>query len=259
MLVARGPLRFEGREDARVTLEPRDGRWAGVAVIGATRPSWWTFVDVRGTKGVARDGWVLTSGVTFHESAVHFRSCRFSDHRGSDDQLNVFRTKVLLDRCELGDCNGDAFDGDFVEGEVLGCTFRDVDGDAVDVSGSRLEVRDTALLRIGDKGLSAGEDSRVTAGGLRIEDAGIGVASKDRSRVELGPCRVVRARFALAAYRKKPEFGPATIVAPEGVETEAVDELAIVQTGSTVELSGRALATRDVDVDRLYEDGVLGN
>ena len=188
------------------------------------------------------------------------RLCRLTDHRGSDDLLNVFRANFFIDRTMLGDCNGDAFDGDFVEGEIVGSTFLDVGGDALDFSGSRnVHVRDTAFFRIGDKGLSAGEDSRIHAQGLHFEDVSIAVASKDRSLVTLGPCRIVRARFALAAYQKKPEFGPAAISATDTLDLVDVDETAIIQTGSGVTLDGRRLEGKDVDVDRLYEEGILGN
>jgi hypothetical protein len=242
-----------------VVLEPRTGRWQGLAVLDARRASLWEHAIVRGTSGVSRDGWVLTSGVTFHRSPVRFSACAFRDHRGLDDQLNVFRSRVELVGCELGDCSGDAFDGDFVEGLVDRCSFHDVGGDAIDFSGTRnLIVRDSALLRIADKGVSAGEDSHVRVERLFAEDVSIAVAAKDRSVVRVEEATIRRARFGMAAYQKKPEYGPGAIEA-RSVRFEDVASKTIIQTRSVVVLDGRRIKGTKLDVKRLYEAGILGN
>ena len=79
----------------------------------------------------------------------------------------------------------DAFDGDFSEGRIEGGTIRDAGGDAIDVSGSRVDVRDVGIQGIGDKAVSVGEASTLSASGLRIQSVGTAFVSKDRSLAEL--------------------------------------------------------------------------
>ena len=89
---------------------------------------------------------------------------------------------------------------------------------------------------------------------------GLGIVSKDRSEVVVDgtTIREVRA-YGLAAYTKKPEFGPSQLRA-KGVTIEgAALGDALSQTGCTVTLDGNRVAEQDVDVEQLYRDGVLGN
>ena len=59
----------------------------------------------------------------------------------------------------------------------------------------------------GDKGLSVGEASDVTARGVTIRGAKVGVAVKDGSRLDLESGVIAEARYGVALYVKKPEFG----------------------------------------------------
>jgi Right handed beta helix region len=259
LLLARGPVDLRGSADAPVILSPRPSskRWLGLVVLDAHRLSTWSHVRLSGTSGVARRGWVLTSGVTFHLSPIRMTHCVFANHRGLDDQLNVFRSAMELRGCELGNCSGDAIDGDFVEGLISGCSFHDVGGDAIDFSGSDVTVERTVLRNIEDKGISAGERSVVRVEDLRCDGASIAVASKDGSRVDVRGATVTDARFALAAYRKKPEYAPGTITAT-GLVLKDVVVPTVVQTGSRIVLDGKPIGGSDLDVKRLYEEGVLG-
>lgn len=264
ILVARGPVHLLGLEGHPVTLETDEGQeaacWGGIAVLDAEHVSVWEHARIRWTSGVRRGGWVTTSGTTFHRSPVRFRFCSFQHHVGLDDQLNVFRARLELQACEFGHCSGDALDGDFVEGIILDCAFHDVAGDAIDFSGTRgLRIEGTRLRRIEDKGVSVGEQSVVEVEGLDAEDVGIGVASKDLSRVSVTDSEIRRARIALAAYCKKPTFGPGTIDA-RGLRLPDIEkkDRTIVQRGSLILLNGERIEGTDLDVKRLYAEGILG-
>jgi hypothetical protein len=115
------------------------------------------------------------------------------------------------------------------------------------------------MERITDKGVSVGEQSTITIINVSMDTVGIGVASKDLSKATIMGTTIRGARFsALAAYIKKPVFGPATIDARDITISDTKD-LAVVQNGSTVLIDGKAMPTVDLDVDRLYNEGILGN
>jgi hypothetical protein len=64
--------------------------------------------------------------------------------------------------------------------------------------------------------------------------------------------------MALAAFVKKPEYGPATIKANK-LTISDTNLISIVQTDSTVILNGVTQDTTEINVNDLYAQGILGN
>ena len=261
-LVSESPIRAEGTAEAPVVLTASGESWGGVLVSNAEGRS--TFRHARISKvggvgegvnpgGVDRGGWTMTGGLTFHYSPVDFERCHISRFE-SEDALNVIGANFGLTEVTFSEVVSDAFDGDFVEGEVVRCYFEKVGGDAIDLSGSRVRVEGAKVLEVADKGLSAGEATSVSLLDCHFENVGFGIASKDHSEVRVFGGKVIGAKVAgVAAYRKKNVFGPAKIKG-RNLKVTDTDRLHLVQTGSSVELDGRSLQTEDVDVDALYEE-----
>jgi hypothetical protein len=258
VLLSTAPVIIMGKEDAPVLLTAQHEGWAGIVVLKASEKSVWKHVLIEKTQGVARGGWILTGGITFFESPVTLDHVQIF-HSQAEDAVNIIHGTYLFRYAEFAYSVSDAFDGDFSIGEIIHSSFHDIGGDAVDVSGSNLKVSSTSLVNIGDKALSAGEQSVVEAKKLRIQEVGLGVASKDLSNVSLEQVTISDAvHVGLAAYIKKPEYGPATIDATnlsiQNTETEAM-----VQTNSTISINGMRLETTELDIDALYDQGILGN
>jgi hypothetical protein len=258
ILFTRAPLHFQGSDDAPVVLAPQDSSWPGLVVLGARAGSTWEHVEVRATRGVERGGWIMTGGITFYESPIQLLRTRILGST-AEDAINVIHGEFSFRDCEFANTVSDAFDGDFVEGEIENCRFAAIAGDAIDVSGSRIIVRNVVFENIGDKAISAGEDSRVDAFDLRMRTVSIGVASKDLSLVRVEGATIEAAVNAgFAAYVKKPEYGVARIEAT-GIRFLDASPRAIVATGNTVQLNGELLRGTDLDVRALYQAGILGN
>lgn len=260
MLLADAPLFFAGSPREPVVLEPLEGAdsWDGIVVLSAPGRSEWTNVVVRRTHAVARGGWLMTGGITFYRSPLTLRAVRFEGTQ-AEDGLNVFGTDLLFEKVTFSGCASDSFDGDFVTGEVRDCTFEDGKADGLDVSGSDVRVVNCRFLRLGDKGCSIGERSRARIEGGIAEDVGLGVASKDDSDVELSGMTIRARHYALAAFVKKPEYGPARLVARALTILPGATGTAIAQTGCTIELDGTRVPTQDIDIEASYEEGVLGH
>jgi hypothetical protein len=213
---------------------------------------------VEKTSGISRGGWILTGGITFYESDVTLNQSHIINTQ-AEDAINVIRSEYLFNESEFGFTGSDAFDGDFTSGEITGCHFHNIGGDAIDVSGSEVSITDTTFVDIGDKAISAGEESVVSASDLYIDSAGIGVASKDLSNVTLDQVQIINAQHAgLAAYIKKPVYGPATIQATN-TDISDTETPTLVQTGSRISLNHYIQLTEDLNIDDLYERGILGN
>jgi hypothetical protein len=123
------------------------------------------------------------------------------------------------------------------------------------VSGTEVSIEGVQLERIHDKALSLGEGSRATISGVRVDDAGTAVASKDASHTEVSDSEFSRIHYtAIMAYVKKPEYGPSEIVA-RNVTLRDVGREALAQLGSRVELNGEEVPPEAIDIEELYEKG----
>jgi hypothetical protein len=259
-LITSSPLFFEGTEANPVTLGPigDNGIWGGVAVIEPGAKSIWRHVHVRDTNVIRRGGWMMTGGINFYHAPVDIFNSRFDNALG-EDALNIFGAEFLLDGIVIDKVASDAFDGDFVTGEVVRSHFLASVEDAVDVSGSKITVRDCKFTRIGDKGISAGENSQVAVRDCIVESASIAVASKDFSQVDVDGIDIQSAdNYGFAVYIKKAEFGPSTVVAKNvtfgtmGLGTE------IVQATCGFSLDGQSVEGVPLDVKELYRQKILG-
>ena len=64
--------------------------------------------------------------------------------------------------------------------------------------------------------------------------------------------------YALAAFIKKPQFGPSSMkVTGLTIEGSGLGD-ALAQTGCVLEIDGVVVPTQDLDVGRLYREKVLG-
>ncbi len=258
-VIVAGTLITDGTADEPVVLRPFDptAGWSGLLVLGRT-PSRLRHCRIESTNAIDRGGWQTTGGVTFYGSPVELEDCTFLDSRG-EDACNLFASRFKMLRTEFRGAVSDLFDGDFVHGEVVDCMFATSVGDAVDVSGSQVTVRGCRFIAIGDKAISAGEASEVRAERCTVEAASIAVAAKDRSKVELDGLAVTKfEHYVLAAFVKKPEYGPATIHARGITWTQPSPAPHLAQTGCTVTVDGDAIPGVDVDVADLYARKVLG-
>lgn len=261
MLYSETALRFVGAAKEPVRLEPQDQEtgWTGLVVLEAKDRSVWHHVHLSGANEVRRGGWLASGGVNFYHSPAELRSSSISDARG-EDALNILGAEFLLDEVKIFDAVSDAFDGDFVTGLVRKCEFSRIAGDGVDTSGSEVTVESCTFSEVLDKAISGGESSQLTVTEGVVRSASIGVASKDGSTVEVTGLKIQKAtNYGMTAYIKKPEYPPSSITA-SGVELgETGRGPYLAQTGCEIVADGAVQPTQDVDVDAMYEQGILGN
>ena len=132
-----------------------------------------------------------------------FENCVFQANRVSDDAFNGAHSRVTVRDCLFESAAFDALDLDMCRGVVEGCNFLKSGNDGLDVMSSRVLVRDCRFVGSGDKGVSCGEQSLVKVEESRFEDCGIGVQSKDDSKLWLSGCVLEKCRVAVSCYRKK--------------------------------------------------------
>jgi len=222
--------------------------------VESKRPSRWSHVVIRNAGGFKRNGWTLAGGVVFRKARVELDHCTFTGSRG-DDALNIVRSVFSLRDVVISEARSDGFDGDYVEGNIAGGSISHAGGDGIDLGGSRVTVRGTQFLDIRDKAISVGERSQLSARNIRIERAGIGLASKNGSEATITDSTLSDiADVALVAYMNRSEFGPGSLTAENNRITRSALP-ALAQTGSRVLLDGTILPPVDAAIDRLHKGG----
>lgn len=237
MILSRSPLKFSGSEDEPIVVRSSDGTGQGLAVLQARAPSLLEHVWFDGLTNPNRPSWELTGAVTFYESPLTLLDCRLSNN-ASEDGLNLIRSEFRIERCTFSDTKSDAIDVDFCEGTIRSTTIVRCGNDGIDLSGSVVKLEDVSVLHAGDKAISVGEASHVIANRLTINEARIGLASKDLSEFLISDVALTGCRFGLVAFQKKSEFGPGTLRV-ERLTSNRVAHPFLVEDGSIVTLDGR--------------------
>lgn len=249
VLILTGQLHCRGTIDAPVRFEPSQDAWGGILVLNASS-SQWDHVTVSGTNGIQRTGLTTTGGVCFYRSPIELNHCHF-DSSLAEDALNVVRSRITARNVTFANTQSDAFDGDFVVGTFADCGFTTIGGDAIDVSGSLIYATRIHLTQIADKAISIGEHSELEADGLTIRDARMAIVSKDRSQGKIRDVEMTNVEYGVAAYVKKPEYGPAFLQV-DGARLNGVGTESLVERGSKVVLNAKIMPESDVDVIDLY-------
>lgn len=202
-------------------------------------------------------GWALPGAVTFYESPVNIQGTSFASNQWGDDFLNIVRSDFSMDDTHFRKINADAFDCDFCTGTVTNSSFTEIGNDGIDISGTKIEIRHVAMSKVGDKGLSAGENSDMDAKWIEITDAEIGVTSKDRSRITLSDTKLLNARIGITLFEKKTEFGPAYIAA-ERIDIVKSEIPHLIEQNSVLILDGATMPVNKQNVKEILYGAEYG-
>jgi hypothetical protein len=250
-LISYSPLEWRGSQESPIIISSKDSTGAGLFVLQTPSPSFLEYVIFDNLSNPAQDGWALTGAVTFYEAEVHIANCQFISNR-CEDAINVFRVKFTIDKSLFKNTKSDAFDADFGAGKLTRLTFLNCGNDAIDVSGSVVEIDDILIRGTGDKGISGGENSQVQASNIDIKYSEISIASKDKTELQISNVKLDSCGVGFTAYVKKPEFGAGTIIA-KNVEMRNCRAPFLIETNSAMTLDGKAIPpSRDKVESILY-------
>jgi hypothetical protein len=250
MVISYSPVYLRGTEREPVIVTSSDFSGNAFTVLQAEGRSVVEHTVFENLNTLDYEGWTLTGAVTFYESDVDITNTKFYRNR-CEDALNIIRSDFLLDRSAMSYTFGDAFDSDFSTGYVTNCTFEQIGNDAIDFSGSDIRIMNVKMTDIGDKGVSGGEESRLIVEQTSIERAVVGLASKDLSMVEVSDCDVRDCDYGIVLLRKKPEYGPATMVLNNTQLINARTSM-LIETASRAIVDGKTIMGDASNVGELF-------
>lgn len=242
-IISYSPLNFIGEEEHPVKIFSSDKTSKGILVLAF------------GRKSRLNDVTVSNNLITFYESPVDVRNSRFIGSTSNDDTVHIVRSEFSISDSLFQDTFSDGLDVDFSRGTLTRMTFINTGNDAMDFSGSYVEVKDSHIDRAGDKGISAGEQTNVKVNGLTITDSNIGLASKDLSElvgdnIEINGSKVV----GVAVFQKKPEFGPGQAVITN-LQAKGNAKQFLVERGSLLQVDGKTIEDKETDLKEKFYGG----
>ncbi len=248
-LLSFSPFNFIGSEDYPVVIYSSDSTGEGIIVMAEGGRSILKYVVFKNLGEPQQAGWKLTGAVTFYESPVDIYNCQFIDNR-SEDGLNIIRSEFNIDGELFKNTFSDAFDADFGKGRIVNSSFIHCGNDAIDVSGTVVFVKDVFIEGAGDKGISCGEISNVTAEGIDVKNSNIAAASKDLSVLNINNITISSCKIGFTVYQKKPEYGPARLEI-ENLKARDIQKMYMIEEGSSASIDKAEIAPNEKDVYKL--------
>ena len=256
-IISYSPIFSNGTSSNPIVINSSDATSEGIVIMRATERSQLTHTLFNQLSRPEETGWRLSGAVTFYESPVDISDCIFSNNKIGDDFLNIVRSDFLIEKSQFKNILSDAFDCDFCTGKVSDTDFTNIGNDGIDVSGTQLEVVNVRMDGVGDKGLSAGENSQMTASQIDIKNAEIAITSKDQSLLTITDSKISGSRISMALFQKKPEFGPGFIKA-ERVEMGQSEIAYLIEANSELVVDGEMVESNNENVKRILYGAEFG-
>ncbi len=250
MIISFSPVRLIGQKDAPINFTSSTNAGEGLLVLNTQDTSLIEYCKFTQLSNSKRPGWVISGAVNFYQAPVKIKHSAFTKNR-CEDALNIISSYFELEDVVFTDIYADAFDGDFVKGQIRNCFFDKIGNDAIDVSNANIEVENVLVNLAGDKGLSAGEDSQLSAKNCIIKYSEIGVASKDQSTINIVGSLLLNNKLAFTAFQKKSEFGPAHIFA-DSVELKENTYDFLIEQASSMRYNQQQIKTVQAVKERMY-------
>lgn len=205
-----GSLTIDGKNKP-IKLTPKDEFWGGVYVNNSPKKSMINNAEIISTKNFEHEGIFLSGGLNFYKSDVEISNSIISNNE-SEDAINIISSEFKFNNSQIINTLSDGLDSDFSKGLIYNSVFKNIGGDAIDTSGSTISITDTEIVIVGDKGLSAGENSEIYVENFKIDSSKFGLVSKDLSKVTGKQISITNStEFDILAFEKKMHFGPGFI------------------------------------------------
>ena len=149
----------------------------------------------------------LTGCINIYNASMNQTSIQInSENIKCEDSLNIINSEGHISEINILNAQADGLDIDFSSLKIEEIRVTNALNDCVDVSGGNYQIEYAKLQKCGDKGLSIGESSKLNAKNITIENALIGVSSKDSSVSHITDLLIKNSDVCTEVFQKKQEF-----------------------------------------------------
>ena len=197
-----GDLIINGKENNKVQLAAYKDTWNGIYVINSKKSKIYHSI-IKDLDFFSDNFFInLTGGINFYDSNLIVNELKISNVI-AEDAINLTHSKVNLNKLKIFDTLSDGVDLDFCIGVINKFVSNNIQGDALDFSGSNIKITKGNLSNTIDKAISIGEKSNIHVSETFIQNAEIGIAVKDDSVAKLVNNFFITNKKDISMYMKK--------------------------------------------------------
>ncbi len=254
-IIVRGGFNVNGANNKNVVFQSFQGEeWAGVLVLAKGETVNINHLVMDGGNGLF-NGFQYRGAFTINKAKFSIRSSVFQNN-ASEDTLNVVQSQGNIVDNTILNSRSDGLDIDFSEVAIKASRFINIGSqsgaDAIDMSGSHVQILDCSVENATDKGISVGEGSYAEISGLSVNMALVGLVTKDSSRVKANKIFFRDIQFAdTMTYRKKEHYGGGRL---NLTDLDSTLNYHIVQNNSVAFIDDKKQKTININIDALYAD-----
>ena len=149
------------------------------------------------------------------------------------------------------DTNFDAVDVDFGKGVIRNSQFSNIRNDAVDLSEADIYLKSLILSNIGDKLVSAGENTSVKIDNIKASNSYIGIASKDGSESIVKNIDFANVEIPFASYQKKKSYNYGLLKIEKPIKLDKYAMKSIKDKNSKIYINGKKINKFNENVMKL--------
>ncbi len=250
VFISYSPVYIKGSTNNKVKFTSTDKSSQGFLVIQAKEKSHIDYATFDGFNTFNYKGWGVSGAINFYESDVEISNTIFSNN-SCEDMLNIIRSDFKVVNCKFENTFSDAFDSDFCTGELAYTEFVKLGNDAIDFSGSQININNCIITNAQDKGISGGEGSTLQVSDCTINGTKIAIAAKDNSKLIVENCKIENSIYGLAAFQKKPEYG-AGFIKCNNLTANNINTLILLEENSTLILNGDTIKGKEKEVAKRF-------
>lgn len=238
-IYSKSPFTMKGKIDNPIKFYSSDTSAGGILIDRSETESFFENVQFYNLGQKVQEILGITGSVTFYESKAFIKNCKFHNNY-SEDALNIVRSTFNIINTSFSNNFQDALDIDFCRGKIKKSFFFFSGNDAIDISGSNINLKQIEIHHTSDKGISIGESSSLYASNIKIYNSNVGIASKDLSNAQIKDLEIKASEIGLAVFQKKSEFGPAKLNITNGTLSSCNIEY-LLEDKSTLTINNRKL------------------
>ena len=147
----------------------------------------------------------LTGCLNFYQS-IFFNNIIKINNGQCEDSLNIISSKGMIAETHITNAFSDGLDVDFSNIKFGSVSITKSGNDCIDVSSGNYNIMKIDVKKCGDKGVSVGEKSNMIIQVLNVEEALIGLSSKDSSSTIVRSNKQKNVKNCFEVKKKKQEF-----------------------------------------------------
>jgi hypothetical protein len=248
ILFSEGNINFKGTEKDPVTILGYGKANGSLVHLGGSFKS--NNLIIKNLLFPTLPQYTLYSGINLINSKNIIQNTVISNS-SSEDAINIINSITHIDKLLIKNSLSDGLDvdGGSIFFSKIDC--KNITNDCLDISGNEMHGGELTAVKVGDKGLSVGENSFGRIKKIKISDAEIGLAVKDSSKIELDELDSKKVKLDIAVFNKKLEFGSSKLKINKSLNSYNY----LVGEGNELEISGSQITEKlknDAVMKKLY-------